>query len=215
MNLHLTPAEWAPIEAAGSGVLFREGEPVSWADENGRTGRPPAEFVEAAAACETCWATGDENYHPDLACADCHDGKRRVAVVVPCNCSCHVGIMALTSAAQDCPCWVRMEARSGYELPGENPDTTAWVKRCGFVTVGHVVVTWGPLVIGAFPMLVGEQVIRSGDELWYWPSTAERRLVVDTPGGLQFTEPDVYPLPPDVDPQSLVGQYAIGVEVVP
>lgn len=231
MTLHLTTAEWGRITAAGSGVLFRAGERTRCSKCQvvfdyycpDCATIPPAEFVEAAAACEACdpknW-DGDpatiEHLHQygvlrEVSIAKtghpcCHDGKRRVAVVVPCEWCCGDGWLMgePDHYERGTDAWIQCDCNPNGDDPYESPG----------VTVGHVVVTWGPLVVGSFPMLIGEQVIRSGDELWHWPNTDVRPLAVDTPSGLQFTDPDIHPLPPDVDPQTLVGQFALGVEVV-
>lgn len=172
----LTSAEWAVIEAAGSGVLFRPGTlvlsqfarprhlpPARCPSPGGDC--PPAEFVEAAQPCETCrgegyvvqetgeryssrWClcgggtgpygerpcsrcggTGIEQYEQDPRelhpCPDCLNGKRRIAVVVPCD------------------------GCGGEGGHNSNPTGWYWIDchKCdtfGFVTVGHVVVTSGP-----------------------------------------------------------------------
>lgn len=120
--LQVTPAEWAAIEAAGSGVLLREGsgfysdnpEPFGkvWEDD------PPAEFVEAAQPCEHPADHGDVPDRRRCLTPGC-DGKRRVAVVVPCR-----------------VCQDLMATVPHVVAKGEHPD--------GLVTVGHVVVTSGP-----------------------------------------------------------------------
>lgn len=71
--------------------------------------------------------------------------------------------------------------------------------------------------VRAFPMLIGSHVVISGDEVWFWPNTDVRPLAVDTPSGLQFTDPDVL-TPAHVDalaaacgkpPADWVGGYAV------
>lgn len=163
MMLHLTRDEADMLTADGRGVLFRPSEcpdchgPPTFGCIIG----PPAEFVEAAAPCETCGGSGvadeGDDQFPALDC-DCIDGKRRIAVTVPCEtCVPH---------------------RPGSTVIDDCPD-------CGLrslVTVAHVVVTWGP-----------ERVHLDDGDIW---------IAADVT------------LPPDVDPESLVGQYAIGIEVV-
>lgn len=133
MSLHLTRDEADRIAADGWGVLFRAAIVCQWClgategcADGCPHGDPPAEFVEAAQACETCGGTGLVNcvYHgrriegrctdcwtkPVHDCPDCLNGQRRVAVVVP-----------------------------AIDGPGTYGPTTS-----GTVTVGHVVATSGP-----------------------------------------------------------------------
>lgn len=186
MILQLTPAEWAAIEAAGSGVLFRAAEYVEPHPKKGTV--PPAEFVEAAQVCETCAGKakvpGAHHGPADLlfACPDCLDGKRWVAAVVPCDC--------------------HGDGECDRCRPSPHPATGHDDYTHGTVTVGHVIVTWGPHPVRSFSDPHHDD---GHPHVCIDGSDAVLIRVADDPS---------ITLPPDVDPQSLVGQYALGVEVV-
>lgn len=191
MTLHLTRHEADRLTADGRVVLFREGVECCKFYRSGRHEyqshrrefRPPAEFVKAAQPCETCDPRAWVPRKPDLPCGDCLDGKRRVAVVVPCKCPCHG------------PC-------------GPNPGCQCY-RNDGFVTVATVVVTFGPLMVVSKPSdaegrpYMVEPILSDTGEWWAFVC----------PAGV-FAEAKLTRLylPPDIDPASLVGQYALGIK---
>lgn len=237
MNLHLTTAEWEQIKAAGSAVLFRAGEtcvrcggsPMGFRPNSGAPCRrchgtgvnPPAEFVEAGQPCETC---DEEGHWPHLTddgwvddCPECLNGKRRVAAVVPCD-----GIIGSRWRINDTGGTFTVRTVAGqyaYVANERGTERRILAHRIrssraktgytriddGLVTVGHVVVTFGPLV-------VADNIDRPSTTVRRYARIDSGRLLdVNRDNGEVF---DRGPLPPGVDPQSLVGQWAIGVEVV-
>lgn len=118
--------------------------------------RPPVWMVEAAKLCETCDGVGSiegRNIASWDLCPDCSNGKRRLAITVPCDV---------------CGRW--------------------WVhgKKCLGITVPELaVVEWGPLRVVGFGLDGDDDYVRLSD-------------------GTKATPP------PDIDPQSLIGQWAIG-----
>lgn len=66
------------------------------------------------------------------------------------------------------------------------------------------------LRLTAFPMLIGSHISQFGDEWTYWPCTDDEPMIVDTPGGLQFTDNFHFvTLPPAAKP----GMWAVKLAV--
>lgn len=200
INIHLTRDEAARLDADGRVVLFRLGDIVKHPtpDYPYHEFGPPAEFVEAAKPCETCVAglvptprrvTNGPIVPVYGACPDCHDGKRRVAVVVPCYCK------PIREAGKSWPygdCLVPEPCTDGY------------------VTVGHVVVEWGPLLVSDI-----DADCPNDDHLYVdWAHIGGQRHVFLARCTRGDVTNDEWELQPDVDPQSLVGQYALGIQKV-
>lgn len=197
MILHTDQRTLDQWRESGRFVLFGEGEIWHYATGydgvlDGTTTRPPAAMIEAAEPCITCGGEGKAgmfcNAYADPRMSNPCDGQRRHPVTVPCPCRCHVDAM--------------------YRLLHDD-------ERCdcsdGRISTGLLaVVEWGPLrVYDTGPMTdeemdaldeAGDWIERDGDHLLWWHEDRK----IDGTYCTRLTPP------PGVDPQSLVGQFAIG-----
>lgn len=173
---------------------------AAWPEVPGDRQYPPAAFVEATQPCEPCDGTG---YHPhhrmewhDIDCSDCTNGKRRHPVTVPCV---HQGSDYLTNLHDGTKRIVCCNlCKSASPL--------------GRITVAHATVEWGPLPVVSYSqlydpvpshlMVPSVVVSLRGSLLW---------------DGERFGQTTDLTLPPDVDPATLIGQWAIGgtIEATP
>lgn len=143
---------------------------------------PPLEFVEACQPCDNKYHTFYLHDVGDNGCPDCHNGRRRCELVVPC---CHNQATCRDFSRPHCA-W--------------RTDGTA----DGLVTVATVVAVGEPLPVvdRIGNVTTNEAVVLGANSMWHVKQLGDN------------SEEQRINLPPDVDPQSLVGQWALRVEVV-
>lgn len=152
---------WAMF-GEGSGFYSDNPEPFGKVWE----ARPPAWMMEAARPCENRYCDDGVVRRDDGRqvgyCTLCVDGKRRLAVTVPCD-YCRGNKPPKNIVAP--PCW---------KCVGRHRTTAAWAT-----------VEWGPLVVVGFGIDGDVDYVRLSDDTKVTP-------------------------PPDIDPHTLIGQWAIG-----
>jgi len=200
--IHTDQPTWDRWSETGEWVLFRAAH-----SRLGPDGKfdwlAPHEFVEWAKPCETCEGRGcfdnpgadGRMYYPK--CEMCLDGKRRIAVMVE-------TFDPHPYSEQSGRARLSRRRRVGEELILREMSGQWFTGR--LVTVGHVVVEWGPLVVvDVSPREGGHVVLR---RMWAGTHWDYRLIRLDHGVWQELT------LPPDIDPATLVGQYALGGKVV-
>lgn len=174
--------------------------------------RPPALLVEAAKPCETCGGSGTvttfddggwahQDYSP---CPDCHNGKRRITVQVPCKrCEGRRTIQTydgdLGHLTQPCPdCQM-------------DPTKYEWSGATGQVTVGTVVHKWGPIEVADGTSWDAE--VEDQQAVLVFPEPYQGARVHVRLAWGEYDQID--PLfPPHVDPATWVGKYVSAFEIL-
>jgi len=185
----------------GAGELEHDDHPLPACGDPGCEEVPPTWMVEAAKPCETCGgkAKVPGAYHgpADLlfACPDCDDGQRRHPVTVPCEWCAEDGWLMgePDHYERGTDAWIACDCNPNGDDPHD-----------GRITVPELaVVEWGPLRVHhndhtPAPLRPCVEVWTDGVAFMWTPTAVQRGIA------------QRLALPPNIDPQSLIGQWAIG-----